>query len=321
MEVHLHNKKLFPTGFWADFADFVSRPYWERLWIVQEVALSHQNITVLCGSEIVPWLILAHAILIIRDSFQWVYVTYPEAFNPNKDETISNISMGLVRIYNLFILGLPDLDGPQEGCSPERLIFKTPDLHHILRVSTKSKAKKDEDRVYGILGLVEQRVADLVEPAIGRKSVTDILTEFAKAAIIGSGKLNLLAASGDCAIINSEVQVPTWVPDLRISRSTWIDLIPKVPYAASEGRNMEVLFDQDRPRAKGFVIDEVDGLGFAGPLVQDGVNFSVVPPRSNQNPYGTETERRDALWRALVANRDKAGNVVQDTYPSPLDIP
>jgi hypothetical protein len=49
------NPNFLEIGYWKPFFDFLCRPYWNHLWIIQEIALSHTSLRVQCGRRMIPW--------------------------------------------------------------------------------------------------------------------------------------------------------------------------------------------------------------------------------------------------------------------------
>jgi hypothetical protein len=48
-----------PSDQWLSLSSLLSRPYFKRAWVVQEVALAKQ-LTILCGDRVIPWEHLVH---------------------------------------------------------------------------------------------------------------------------------------------------------------------------------------------------------------------------------------------------------------------
>ena len=43
------------AAFWKALSHLTSRPYWTRLWVIQEQLMGTENILVLCGDRIMHW--------------------------------------------------------------------------------------------------------------------------------------------------------------------------------------------------------------------------------------------------------------------------
>ena len=46
------------AGAWKSLGEFLCQPYWSRLWIIQEIAMSHDSLNVLYGDRIIAWPLL-----------------------------------------------------------------------------------------------------------------------------------------------------------------------------------------------------------------------------------------------------------------------
>lgn len=49
------HQDLMGTGSWRALSQLLHRSYWDRLWILQEVALGRHRTTILCGQEVITW--------------------------------------------------------------------------------------------------------------------------------------------------------------------------------------------------------------------------------------------------------------------------
>jgi hypothetical protein len=64
---------VFDRGAWGAFYDLLSRPYWGRLWVIQEIDLSWSFMSVICGDQSTEWDILHNTVgLLSDDPLTWV---------------------------------------------------------------------------------------------------------------------------------------------------------------------------------------------------------------------------------------------------------
>lgn len=54
------------SGYWLALNKLTLRPYWERLWIMQEVALGGSQTVVFCGDRSINWNVFCHALEVIH---------------------------------------------------------------------------------------------------------------------------------------------------------------------------------------------------------------------------------------------------------------
>jgi hypothetical protein len=67
-ELYINAAELFPVGSWKGIEMLFQRPYWTRLWIIQEIALSHGEIVFICGEQFLDWRTLIDALsILLRD--------------------------------------------------------------------------------------------------------------------------------------------------------------------------------------------------------------------------------------------------------------
>jgi len=188
-----------------------------------------------------------------------------------------------------------------------------------------------------------------------RLSAQDIFTDFAKACITSTKRLEILRQAGNNENVKPKVKdyidqtslfsgqgkiCPTWVPGLRRELSN-AGLKADIPYSASSDTVAEVQFgDLNYLAARGFRVDIIDGLGSCmkhdisrrdmdvlkrtGLMEPSVEGQPVVQPtqKLQQTPYHDEEGLRDALLKTMVAGRD---NFPTDYFPksvqSLLDLP
>jgi hypothetical protein len=108
------------------YQDIAARPYWTRVWVIQEFVLG-AKVVIQCGHVRIPW-----------DDF---YATFPRKVRRGKSK--------MTGVFHLRQTYKPRIQGL--------------DMLEALKFSFKSKASDPRDQVYGILGLVQpsRQVPDL----------------------------------------------------------------------------------------------------------------------------------------------------------------
>ncbi|KAL2148466.1 hypothetical protein VTH82DRAFT_2386 [Thermothelomyces myriococcoides] len=77
--------KDIPREEWFGLGSLLSRPYFKRAWIVQEIAMAKQ-LLVVCGQHILRWEDLVHCSSIIETTGAWKMLSqYAELFRPVQD--------------------------------------------------------------------------------------------------------------------------------------------------------------------------------------------------------------------------------------------
>ncbi|OBT67663.1 hypothetical protein VE03_03431 [Pseudogymnoascus sp. 23342-1-I1] len=174
-----HVQKIIKRGLYNDLAQ---RPFWKRIWIVQEVVLASQ-VTILCGPDEMAWSSFALAI--------W-----------NIDQII-NVAMPS---YNPAIGGLLNLE--TIDCLREirnlRSTFSLADLIACLRGS---RATDPRDMVYGLLGLVADTS---IRPDYSKATTRDVYTSLVEQCVKEYKSLDIITMRRKSS---SDHGLASWVPD------------------------------------------------------------------------------------------------------------
>jgi Heterokaryon incompatibility protein (HET) len=135
------------------------RPYWRRLWIIQEVMLAHQ-ILVICGSKKIQW--------------EKLHNFYIECKESSKDYTSNFYSPGeLISASFRTILTTKQ----QWGFGDQ---WKAPkqSLSQVLSTFTRAECQDFHDKIYGLLALVTDEYSFSVDYACtGQDLLRDVLVE------------------------------------------------------------------------------------------------------------------------------------------------
>ena len=193
--------RYFERGSWLALNKFTLRPYWERLWIVQEVALGGERTTMFCGSRRIDWTILCHGIEVIfkylwlvKDtcaSLDWKYRDPPGGRSWENTGPLHHIWKDLWTLGQLRNLESEPLS-----------------LSRLLEVSTFTTCSDGRDKVYGLLGLMDRQYANAIKPDYGLRA-QEAFIEAAKAYISVYNNLELLREANTWGMTG----LPTWVPD------------------------------------------------------------------------------------------------------------
>lgn len=184
---------------WISLSELLSRRWFERLWVVQEV-LMNENIIVQCGNEMFTWELM--------------------------EELEGHFSRQLALEATLLPLGKasgdtwrgsyayngPPTPGPEllhriryAKCHRHSLHF-----HQIVQVFTSQEASDPRDFIYGLLSAAPHSEAALISPDY-RKTTSDVYTDFARVMI---KKFELKSLLNRVALDrNSDIKVPSWVPN------------------------------------------------------------------------------------------------------------
>ncbi|KAF2724319.1 HET-domain-containing protein [Polychaeton citri CBS 116435] len=179
---------------------YLSRPYWQRMWILQEVAMTRQDAPVVCGRSCLPWRDIHDAATFISNDEQRfgrevARSTRPRilgtwTFEAARDRVVQERRWASGRMWDLLI-DMTNLQKGQNALADSEQGPKHPfDVLRPLILARDAEVTEEKDRVYGILGI--KSIADRVDITPDYTlSLTDIYQDFT-AQLISQGDLNIL---------------------------------------------------------------------------------------------------------------------------------
>jgi hypothetical protein len=191
---------------WMTVDPFLSRPWFRRLWVYQEIILSRE-LTILCESRTVAW---ASLIRLLNESRRTVLDSFLEDLRKDnlKDAcfemgTPRNFMLKVDHIRNFYIRNRE---------------VGTTYMGNFIRDSSTLHCNYNVDRIYGLLGLVSENVRRYIK-------IDYTLEERFWEVWVSAGKLlsvfereefwHLLAVSDSCDPDTKCPELPSWFPDLR----------------------------------------------------------------------------------------------------------
>jgi hypothetical protein len=135
---------------WKSFSALLSRRYWNRLWVVQEIAMGSHHTPVLCGNRVVS----------IHDLDKALYYFN----NPPKDSITATIH----QVFDELQLSFWDLESTKvywlwdivyslRRFQKIRAAGSLPELNSLLRYCRTREATELKDKVYGLMGLLDRK--------------------------------------------------------------------------------------------------------------------------------------------------------------------
>jgi hypothetical protein len=196
---------------WIALQKLFKRPYWTRVWIIQEILLSHPT-TILCGNDTCTWDDICS--LITLSTTQNVQLHTHEGRIAVLDRLLP--PRLLVEIFH------------------RRRHGKANFLDYLL-ISRQRSASDARDHVYGVLGLARPRIVD----SDYEKTVGKVYHEVVEKMVVRDGNLDILSAcceiktnaerlhkplqelegtpaSGIDPRSESNPTLPSWIPDWRV---------------------------------------------------------------------------------------------------------
>ncbi|KAL8654970.1 MAG: hypothetical protein Q9210_001177 [Variospora velana] len=276
------NAQHFGIGRWRALYNIVCRRYWRRLWILQEVALGRYTTPVLCGERTLYWGQFARAfnVLIKTDEVINIYIT-------NELKEASLPFDGVI---------WPNLGTVQEVQfhQDSHLSDKRIDTYRLIHVSRSVLSTDPRDKVYGLLGLMDESIAALIEPDY-TDSVENVYRSFALATIKATGSLDVIRH----CVPTEDPNSPSWVPALTVEPTGAAFTLRDDSFTTSGLSSASVRPNSHLLVCKGFIVDRIDGLGCMWSKGWD--SGSVLQTRSILDPYNTFEAAQKAIWKSMVA--------------------
>ncbi len=295
---------------WTALEAFLSRPYWNRIWIIQEVVFARQ-LLICCGSAHATGIHLGTTLQVITSQsgeLRWPMIDRSQA---SLDGTLSFVSFVRLRQFILELGG---------GWYPWK------DLLFALKRCNRALATLPHDNIYASLALAKTG-AELLPAPDYSLPLEEICISTTTAIVSASKDLSII-----CLGKNSlETNLPSWVPD-------WCDRLPPTMVFRDEGNGLldtiymaasssggSFSFPDKHTGgvsehghiliAKGFILDMVSGLG-AVDLDQKSRNnisletdYDCIPPDQKRSLYllqegvGLEVGILEAFCTSLVIGK------------------
>lgn len=306
-----HFPNMYSPSSWRGLYYMVLRPYWGRLWIIQELALGSPGVMILWGKQSISWNSLCKAIDILSLDAETTMKRVIHSFLDHNKE----MNKGWWSSWSL-LERLAMLNNDMLGQSDGRQAYL--ELKQVFSIGRGSEQTDPRDKVYGLLALMPPDITGQISPDYSA-SVVDVYIDFAKTVIDSTKTLDLICQAR--ADLSTTGEFPTWVPNWSTGHNINVEMTMNIPYQASGNRTPEHNFLGRAMQVKGFIIDRVDGLGnrylMAG---QEHIDYTVQP-RASVHAYGTQENAQDALWRTMLGNRDANGGPVTMDMLKTLNAP
>jgi hypothetical protein len=291
--------------------EFMTRSYWSRLWVIQEMVLANHSVRVFFGNHGCPlhywWL----AVAILQSEVGQVESMLRRGLgrgNNLQEMTASFTSME--RLQSLF-------ESMQQGT-------QLPDLMQLIDLSRNAQQKDSRDKIYAILGLVSSDITESVVPDYNAPLV-DVYRDFCWNIIQLTGSLEIIYQGSSCQ--NRNNSLPSWLPDFEMA--TPDDLLSSTRYkgfrAAGETRPAcELTQNKSFLVCRGFRLDTVHALGCSDFNTHiAGKPHDHATLSSNQaagRAYRTFDDAKAALWQTISLEKIQSfpPEVVSQLMAAPL---
>jgi hypothetical protein len=318
------------NGSWLALHEFMDRPYWYRLWVIQEIVLGAPAVVVYCGKRQIDWTSFCDGVGVLQNHLWLVKDTLLERElflrgRENEDPRWSTTSLHLVHQDLRPMSQIEEQGG-------DRLSFG-----RLLDLANSAECHDMRDKVYGLVGMMDPVIAQELVPDYEMEPC-DVFCATSRAFIRTYGNLEPIREGNPW----SKTSTPSWAADwawdgrvryARIETPTWGQMWNRGAssqyfshinlYRASGKTLSEVSFSRDRQllTCKGFLFDRIVGLGASANGFQSWFEESVISPENWKSVYGNAEDTAKALYRTLVLDRFNNGHRASDRLAAILNLP
>jgi hypothetical protein len=303
----------FSSDSWLSLGSIVARPYFKRVWIVQEIALA-KKIILICGDRLLDWDKLVRALEVINASQCWQELSeYVSLFRP-PDEQLLSLGMRSALRFGDELTFLIDAQKTLKGSglSPAS----------VLLLGLRFDATQLVDKFFAMIGMAKRGAPTPIEaaqlPVVDYSlSLKDVALSFAKYYIEHLSLTSFLALVGDAKNkTNHSHDFPSWLPDPATPllplplKAEGIQFDSSISWmACGEVQKIgEPQIDQDRILLRAFKVETVDKTAMPFNII-DGTNewhqlFDFVAGIADivvTNGFSVG----QVLWRTLTTSFDR----------------
>jgi hypothetical protein len=270
----------------AAFKSLLSLDYWQRVWIIQELALNHNLTLFMYGSESFSREMI-HAFCKICLKSEW---GGHSSTNMSSDE----MSFGLYSKLESLAYNVDVIVNLKAGA----------DLDTILDMARKAQSLEQHDKLYGILSLLPKEVRDRIEPNYDLP-VQEIFRTFALILLENTNRLDSILS---WCVFKFNHPAPSWVPDWTVPFPRHFLLRSKQRQASRSRLSEWRMFPGVTTiRCRGIIVDTISDLGTS---IQGDAEYRLyyrtsIPSTEHQdyplpNRYGDKSALADALQTCLL---------------------
>jgi hypothetical protein len=298
-------------GFFA-LHELMKRPYWSRLWVIQEVVMGASFTVLRCDDGLLDWECFCKGISVLYRGHNWTLkdlLLVREQKRRNLRESGWHITS--LHLVHQALRELILYEGEGIGT---RLGFR-----RLLQVASSGRCRDVRDKIFGLLGLMDPQIAIEVGHDYSL-SPPKLFAAVAKAFIKHTNSLEPLRLANPWGRNGSptwaadwtwEGRMPSWRPGSTFTGSvgkTGASALPPKPetvYNADNGTPAAYKFLENWRylQCDGFVLDAVGGLGAPERNSFEWDPARTIPYPSWRSAYGDREETSTALMGALLGLR------------------
>ncbi|KAF8849657.1 HET-domain-containing protein [Acephala macrosclerotiorum] len=303
--------------------DFLSRAWWYRVWIVQEVAVS-RIVKLYCGQRSFSWYDLAGACIFLRLHGDEIGdIIYQHRIRTslirNDERTISGGFSRVISINNIRVATVKDSGLPMNA--------RLRSMLYLLYSHRDADATDPRDKCLALVGLSQEQIL-MIEARAYVRTVEEVYISTVESIALRqkNGALDFLDHAGRP---RERQGLPSWVPDWGFSgprsssllywefESVELGSIAQFnacgPSNSTHTRKFRIQKHHGSLHTTGLRFDVVDGMA---PNYRPSVDnthvsvhteeykFGLLQPEIEHRHYPTGEDIVDVLWRTLVLDRD-----------------
>lgn len=317
------------AGEWRDYAAFLQRKWFERIWVLQEKVFA-KNTEVFVGPHKLSWNYIIEAASVLRQSglanpLQALYLFAVDGYDYYRNGTVSRLFEDRLNNYQIYA------DISQISSTPTN-------LETLLYHSKRLNATQPLDHVYAILGIWNS----MRDESLGLEhirvdysaSIAEIYARATVLAIREVGDLSVLSLAESRSGTTASA-LPSWVPDY----SQKAGILPLMPWPrdaptrslskkrnASRGMTFGYSFDTDQKIIRklpvhGFILDAIEDIGPTYQQIDREYQWAdLLQVLLNGYTQGQESGRPsyyEGFWRALIKDsfrHQRAGKEAEEAF-------
>jgi hypothetical protein len=303
---------------WAAFRALIQRPWFTRVWMIQELALSRSS-TMICGTQVFGGDVLYKALRVVFEN--GLFTNDPKSYtNHAYNQEVTRLVSSSHRVVYLYQIR----DRVQEQDS-----FAA-DVQLVLQRNTVLNATDPRDYVFGILALINGNDVLNISPDYTQDIATVYVQSMsAVAAYDHNTFVRTLYSVGAPTNITS---MPSWVPDWSVQTEAFsyeavrFRDYEEAPWRSEPFSDIFISEDMKSLRVSAFVVDEITSCGYnihaalesiGGELLQRRYAMrewikaaeTIAANTLDEDRY-SDFDRQDACWRTLTGGADPRQVVV-----------
>jgi len=188
-----HDEELFGNLKWKPLIDLLRKPYWKRVWIIQELAMNHHHTLFIYGDTAFFRQDLEFTLESCMSDSLFVQKWLDAESDDSTNETQENLFGLFRRVSSLMALSSHQLQGA--------------DIEDVLSLAQEASSKDMRDKIYGIHGLLPTALSSRIQPNYDL-SVAEIFQDFSEILLQECGLESVLSWGG------SDLRLPSWCVDL-----------------------------------------------------------------------------------------------------------